>query len=73
MEGFKNNNDGLDFICEMCGDRPGGCSACGYGERQKREKSDIEKWEDFEDKRPATKEELDKFAKDMKELFEGIK
>jgi hypothetical protein len=73
MEGFKNKDDGLSYICEECGDRENGCFACGYGKRQKREKSDIESWEDFEDKRPATKEDIDKFAKDMKELFDGIK
>jgi ribosomal protein L37E len=73
MEGFKNNNDGLDFVCEICGDREGGCQACGFGDRQKREKLDSPNWDKYDDKRPATQEDFDKFANDIKEMFGDIK
>ena len=65
MEGFKNNNDGLDYVCEICMDRPGGCKACGYGNRQTRQNEE-EKCDPFEDKRLATSEDIDDLIQSIK-------
>ena len=27
------NRDGLEEKCKVCGDQPGGCNQCGFGER----------------------------------------
>lgn len=52
MENFKikDPNDGLDFICEICGDRVGGCRACGWGKRLQRSQKNV---------KPKTQEEHD--------------
>jgi len=32
----KKLNDGLDFDCEVCSDREGGCPQCGFGRDQEK-------------------------------------
>lgn len=51
--------DDLDFSCEYCGDREGGCPNCGFGEKQKREKIE-------EEKEIPTPDELEAFFEETK-------
>jgi hypothetical protein len=39
MEKYKmaDPEDGLEDICKTCGDVPGGCAQCGFGEKQRKE------------------------------------